>query len=173
MASLAALESLLQYLQSRFPHLAVEYFPEKPDDYRLNHPHGALLLSYGGSKYAPSADTAIVTQEEAISFAVTVVMRRLNGRDGAVDVADQVGRALLGFHPVDCAQVWLSAARFLGQQAGLWQYQVEGTTLTWVVEDSDGDSGPRLKHITVDSPYGVHETVLNDDGSVTQTDLPT
>lgn len=43
---LPVLDAVLARLREKLPQLQVEYFPEKPAEYRLNHPVGALLLSY-------------------------------------------------------------------------------------------------------------------------------
>ena len=48
---LPVLDAVLTRLREKLPQLQVEYFPEKPAEYRLNHPVGALLVSYAG--YTP------------------------------------------------------------------------------------------------------------------------
>lgn len=45
---LPVLDAVLTRLREKLPQLQVEYFPEKPAEYRLNHPVGALLVSYAG-----------------------------------------------------------------------------------------------------------------------------
>ncbi|EKY7025774.1 hypothetical protein QFI32_005337, partial [Escherichia coli] len=48
---LPVLDAVLARLREKLPQLQVEYFPEKPAEYRLNHPAGALLVSYAGSRF--------------------------------------------------------------------------------------------------------------------------
>ncbi|WP_308170863.1 Gp37 family protein [Ralstonia syzygii] len=44
--TLHIIDALVARLKAKLPQLAVEYFPDKPADYRLNHPKGALLVSF-------------------------------------------------------------------------------------------------------------------------------
>ncbi|MBK8872366.1 MAG: hypothetical protein IPN19_15370 [Elusimicrobia bacterium] len=68
-----------------FPDLIVELFPARPEDYRLNHPVGALLLAYPGSRFAATTLHAqSVCQERTIALSVSLVSRHLWGPDGAV-----------------------------------------------------------------------------------------
>nr|MBP6734025.1 hypothetical protein [Chromatiaceae bacterium]MBP6807581.1 hypothetical protein [Chromatiaceae bacterium] len=46
LATPAFLDSAGAVLVAAFPDLVVELFPAQPQDYRLNHPVGALLLAY-------------------------------------------------------------------------------------------------------------------------------
>lgn len=57
---LPVLDAVLARLREKLPQLQVEYFPEKPAEYRLNHPVGALLLSYAGSRFDRPDDTGAV-----------------------------------------------------------------------------------------------------------------
>lgn len=59
---LPVLDAVLARLREKLPQLQVEYFPEKPAEYRLNHPVGALLLSYAGSRFDRPDDTGAVIQ---------------------------------------------------------------------------------------------------------------
>ncbi len=82
---LPVLDAVLARLREKLPQLQVEYFPEKPAEYRLNHPVGALLLSYAGSRFDRPDDTGAVIQSQTIQLCVTVVFRQLNGK-GAINV---------------------------------------------------------------------------------------
>ena len=75
-------DAVLARLREKLPQLQVEYFPEKPAEYRLNHPVGALLLSYAGSRFDRPDDTGAVIQSQTIQLCVTVVFRQLNGKKG-------------------------------------------------------------------------------------------
>ncbi|HAU8965466.1 TPA: hypothetical protein JEW93_003648, partial [Escherichia coli] len=57
---LPVLDAVLARLREKLPQLQVEYFPEKPSEYRLNHSVGALLLSYAGSRFDRPDDTGAV-----------------------------------------------------------------------------------------------------------------
>lgn len=146
-ATLQIIDAVLSRLQTKLPGLAIEYFPERPAEYRLNHPVGALLVSYLGSQFAASVDTWYVAQPRTVKLSVTVVLRQLNGRGGAVDVLDDVRRALLGWAPPDCMKLKAVSEKFLGETAGLWQYAVDFHTETMQVEDEDDEALPLLNTV--------------------------
>jgi hypothetical protein len=141
------IDAVVQQLKVKLPFLAVEYFPEKAADYRLNHPRGALLVSYSGSRYEATKDAGFVTQPRGLRLTVTVLMRQLNGRGGAVDVVDGVRRALLGWRAPDCRKTHIASDKFLGEVAGIWQYAVDFTAQSMVVEDTELGDGAPLKSI--------------------------
>ena len=106
---LPVLDAVLARLREKLPQLQVEYFPEKPAEYRLNHPVGALLLSYAGSRFDRPDDTGAVIQSQTIQLCVTVVFRQLNGKKGAINVLDAVRRILGGHTPPGCRRrIWLT-----------------------------------------------------------------
>ena len=107
---LPVLDAVLAQLREKLPQLQVEYFPEKPAEYRLNHPVGALLVSYAGSRFDKPNDIGAVLQTQTIQLCVTVVFRQLNGKRGAIDVLDAVRRILGGYTPPNCRRRSLSAS---------------------------------------------------------------
>ena len=79
--TLTIIDAVVARLKAAFPDLAVEYFPDKPAEYRLNHPKGALLVSYLGAKYDEPIDTSAIVQPAVVKFAITATLRQLNGPD--------------------------------------------------------------------------------------------
>lgn len=146
--TLQIIDALVVRLKAKLPQLAVEYFPDKPTEYRLNHPRGALLVSYLGSQFDKTVDVTYIAQPRTVKLSVTVILRQLNGRGGAVDVVDDVRRALIGWQPPDCRKVWAVSDKFLGETAGLWQYAVDLASQSMLVEDSDVNTGQPLTQIT-------------------------
>ncbi|MDO5940638.1 Gp37 family protein [Burkholderia cepacia] len=146
--TLQIIDALVQRLKVKLPQLAVEYFPDKPAEYRLNHPKGALLVSYLGSKFDPTVDVTYIAQPRTVKLSVTVILRQLHGRGGAVDVVDDVRRALIGWRPPDCRKVWAVSDKFLGETAGLWQYAVDLASESMLVEDADVNTETPLTQVT-------------------------
>jgi hypothetical protein len=99
------LSEIHQLLKQYFTHLSVEYFPENPADYRLNHPIGAILVSYSGSNY----------QTENI-----------NGDKGAITTIDIVRDCLNG-HQIEGAfnTITCNRDRFISNANGIWQYLLD------------------------------------------------
>ena len=145
---LPVLDAVLTRLREKLPQLQVEYFPEKPSEYRLNHPVGALLVSYAGSRFDKPNDIGAVLQTQTIQLCVTVVFRQLNGKRGAIDVLDAVRRILGGYTPPNCRRrIWLTREVFIGEVKGLWQYALDFATESVFIEDSDLPSGPLLTEV--------------------------
>ena len=83
-----------------------------------------------------------------MKLSVTVILRQLNGKGGAVDVVDAVRLAVVGFRPPDCRKVWAVSEKFLGETAGLWQYAVDVASEAMLVEDADVNTESPLIDIT-------------------------
>lgn len=142
---LPVIDAVVARLKETLPGLSVEYFPEKPAEYRLNHPVGALLVSYAGSRFDKPDDIGAVIQPQTLQLCVTVVFRQLNGKRGAIDVLDILRRILGGYTPPHCRRrIWLTREVFIGEVNGLWQYALDFATESVFVEDSDLPSGPLL-----------------------------
>ncbi|ERL56140.1 Gp37 family protein [Psychrobacter aquaticus] len=115
--------------------LAVEFYPEKPANYRLNHANGALLVNYGKSNYPKHNDTYAVVRPRTMMLTITIVSRGLYDRYGAVPLVDWVLAMLSGFTPTHCDQP-LSPVRdyFIQHQSGLWYYGVDFETEAVLVQ---------------------------------------
>ncbi len=114
--------------------LAVEFYPEKPANYRLNHANGALLINYAKSKYGNRQDVGLVTKERDMTFTVTIVSRNLHDKYGAVPLVDWVIAMLSGFTASHCDKPFAPIDDYFVQhQSGLWFYAVDiGTQLVHV-----------------------------------------
>lgn len=139
--TVAILDDVVAKLNAEMPDMPAELFPENPAAYRLNHPKGALLLSFPGSQFdallmsghnIPTQPGRSRPQARTVGLTVTVVLRQLNGKDGAVDALDDVRDALRGFRPTGCrSDLQFVAERFLGEMDGNWQYAVDVVTTVW------------------------------------------
>jgi hypothetical protein len=145
--TLEIITAIVKRLHEKQPGLAVDFFPEKPAEYRLNHPQGALLVSYAGSRFGKVSDTGFVAQQREIRITVTVVMRQLNGKGGAVTAVDAVRAALFCWRPPDCQRLRLMTDRFLGEVAGLWQYVVDLSCDALIVQEAEGEDDPLISAI--------------------------
>lgn len=146
--TLQIVDAVVARLKAKLPQLAVEFFPDRPAEYRLNHPKGALLVSYPGSQFGETVDVTYIAQPRDVKLSVTVVLRQLNGKGGAIDMADAVLRALVGWRPPDCRKVRAVGVKFLGESAGLWQYAVDVACEAMLVEDADVNTETPLTQVT-------------------------
>ena len=143
--TVAVIDALRARLQAALPNVVCEYFPEDPKSYRLNHPVGALLISYRGSVFAPTQDEFYIAQPRSIRLSITIVLKQLNGRGGAIEMLDQVRSAVMGWKPPHCnKKLFAEQEKFLGTHAGLWQYALDVCTQTVQIEDAERDTGSLL-----------------------------
>lgn len=142
------LETVRDRLKAMNPDLAVEYFPDSPDEYRLNHPKGALLISYPGSEWGESLDIDLVVQERQAMIGITLVMRLLNGKEGAIERLDLVRQQLRGFRPTHCGKLHSHKEKFLQEKQGVWYYVSLFKAVTLDVEDAGEEGGRAAEDIT-------------------------
>ncbi|MDH2924544.1 Gp37 protein [Nicoletella semolina] len=122
----AILTAIEQHLKIHLPDWQIELFPNDPDSYYLSHPHGAVLISYLGSKFESPRPTQHIIQNRHIQVALTVLTRHLHDDEGALNLLDSLHLAVVGFRPPDCNPCWLVDEFNNGQQqeTGIWQYQL-------------------------------------------------
>ncbi len=118
------LEDVKDHLGKRVTDVAIEMFPDDPEKYRLNHPSGAVLISYQGSQYADAQDITFMNQPRTIELALTLITRSQWSDKGAIALLDQVRNALAGFTAKNCKKTVLKSEGFISSEAGLWTYQM-------------------------------------------------
>lgn len=139
------LEAIVARLKVKVPGMAVELFPERPEEYRLNHPAGAILVSYNSSRFDTTTDMSFVVQPRMTVVSLNVLRRQLNGNTGILDVMDAVRLALVGFKPPNCRRkIWAIQEKYLGETAGVWQYALDLGTEMIQVEEPEADNRPVL-----------------------------
>lgn len=148
------ISQVIEKLKLEIPDLAVEYFPDKPSNYRLNHPIGALLVQYARSKYESPDELDLIVQTRKAFVGVYIIQPMLYGRLGVVANVDRVSDALLGFAPMPWQRFILVEDTFVSEKDGLWTYIVIAETEGLKVEARDPLAGlPLATRITVDDEY--------------------
>ncbi len=124
------LDSIVEQLSYHVgEQLAVEFYPEQPTNYRLNHANGALLVNYGKSDYGRREDVRAVIKERTSVFTITVISRNLHDKYGAVPLVDWVIAMLSGFTASHCDKPFAPIDDYFVQhQSGLWFYAVDIST---------------------------------------------
>lgn len=116
--------SLITELKTSFPEVLVQGFPEKPDEFILLHPIGALLVHYQGGSYSDSNSIGCITQESQKEFSITIVTRNLRSNNGAYEYLDRVKSVLTGFKPDECSLLKPTKDYFISEHSGIWQYGI-------------------------------------------------
>lgn len=128
-------DSIIVKLKQNFPEVLVEGFPDKPSEFILLHPVGALLVHYQGSNYSQSNAISFISQENKKEFSITVVTRNLRGNEGAYEFIDKVKSVLTGFEPDSCSKLMPSKDFFISENGGIWQYGINFTLTTTNIQD--------------------------------------
>lgn len=127
--------SIIEKLKSSFSELLIQGFPDKPAEFILLHPIGALLIHYQGSNYTSTNALNFITQENKKEFSITVVTRNLRSNKGAYEFIDGIKSVLTGFSPDGCSKLSPSKDFFISEKGGIWQYGVNFTLTTTNVQN--------------------------------------
>lgn len=136
--SIREIENLIiQYLKSKFPDFLVQGFPEKPQEFILLHPVGAILVHYRGGNYSNLNAIRVIFQDKILNFAITVVTRNLRNNNGAYETLDKVKQVLCGYRISGCSKLTPNKEGFISETNGIWQYEIEFTLTTPSIEEME------------------------------------
>ena len=127
--------SITERLKDKFPELHVQGFPDKPAEFRLLHPKGAILVHYQGGNYSESKSLGCLYQDKKLEFSISVVMKHLRTHEGAYEYLDKVRETLTGYKPENCSKMIPIKEEFLTEDNGIWQYSINFATTTPVIEN--------------------------------------
>jgi hypothetical protein len=150
-------QAIIERLRVKIQGLLIEGFPEKPSEYKLLHPKGALLVSYAGSTFSEPKPTDIVFQERKVEFDITVAMRHLRSHEGAYAYLDAVRIALAGFRIAGCSKMYPTKESFLSEDSNIWQYVMTFAMTMPAIEIDEDEQLPLLTKITTVDDYGKTE----------------
>lgn len=150
-------QTIIERLRAKTQGLLIEGFPEKPSEYKLMHPKGALLVSYAGSTFSEPKPTDIVFQERKVEFDITVAMRHLRNHEGAYAYLDAVRIALTGYRIAGCSKMYPAKEEFLNEDNGIWQYAMTFAMTIPAIEIDEDEQLPLLTKITTVDDYGETE----------------
>ena len=122
--------SIIEQLKTSFPEVLVQGFPDKPSEFNLLHPIGAILVHYQGSIYTNTEALGFVTQENKKEFGITIITRNLRTHNGAYEYIDKVKSAISGFKIDECTSLIPTKDYFISENKGIWQYGINFTLKT-------------------------------------------
>lgn len=116
--------SIINKLKDSFPEVLVKGFPDKPQEFILLHPIGAILVHYQGSNYTSTNALGCISQENKKEFSITVITRNLRFNEGAYEYIDRIKSVLTGFEPDGCSKLSPTKDFFISENSGIWQYGI-------------------------------------------------
>ena len=130
-------DSIINYLKEKFPQFLVQGFPEKPQEFILLHPVGAILVHYRGGNYSNLNAIRVISQDKGLNFAITVVTRNLRNNNGAYETLDKIKQYLCGYKINGCTKMIPQKEAFISETNGIWQYEIEFTLTTPSIEEME------------------------------------
>jgi len=124
MSILSIENEIISKLQSNITDLKIEGFPEKPEEYQLLHPKGAILVSYTGSVFSEPDGFIDVAQVDTMEFALLLLIRGLRDKNGAYNYIDSIKNILTGFQPTGCKKMYPTDIGFLKEENSVWYYTI-------------------------------------------------
>lgn len=112
---------LISRLKSQIGDVAIEPFPDDPEEYKLLHPTGALLIRFAGGDFGESKVDGLIRQRVKLQYDVVAVSRNLRDHYGAYHLLDLTLQALTGFN-IDGEKIYPGREDFLLEKSGVWQY---------------------------------------------------
>ena len=97
---------IIARLRDNISERKIEGFPDKPDEYRLIHPRGAVLVRFNGANYNKPLETNSIQQEVNLNFSLTLIIKGLRDKNGAYTYIDSINSALTGFAPTGCLKMY-------------------------------------------------------------------
>lgn len=125
---------IIEKLKEEISDLHIEGFPDKPQNFNLIHPKGAILVHYQGGNYSPSKSSSSIVQEKKLEFVLTIITRNLRSNEGAYTYLDKVKETLTGHKIEGCSKMYPIKENFLAEDAGLWQYSISFSLTTQNIE---------------------------------------
>ena len=66
--------SIIEKLKPNFSNLLVQGFPEKPQEFTLLHPVGAVLVHYRGGNYSTTDALGFISQDKKRNFPLLILI---------------------------------------------------------------------------------------------------
>ena len=128
---------IIERIKNQIQDLHIQGFPEKPSEFRLTHPKGAILVHYQGGNYSESKSLGYMVQDKKLEFSITVVTKNLRSHEGSYFYLDKVRQILTGYKPDNCSKMQPIKEDFLSEDNGIWQYSINFSLTTPTIEETE------------------------------------
>lgn len=150
-------QGIVDRLKVKITNLAIEPFPAQPEDYRLVHQVGAILVAFRGARYTEPFDLEDVVQERDLWFDIHVLGRQLNGHQGVYVHLEAARLALTGHKVAGFKQLIPRREAFIANKSGVWTYALTMSAATIAAELDETTLGALLDRLTMVSEYTTSE----------------
>lgn len=125
-------DEFLALVKPVFPELEVDHYPGNPEDYKLTHPVGAVLLIFRDRTFSEPDATDGTVQRNQPMVQLTYMNRNLTqtGKDPGVYKLLDRGRDGLAGKSIGHGYIWIRREKLLPRRSGIWIYAQD-----WQLED--------------------------------------
>lgn len=102
----------------------VESFPDDPENYKMLHRNGAILVHYAGAKFAKTKTDDFIVQDVNPDFDIYLKVRGLRGNTGCYAALKSVRDLLTGFCNGEFNPMYPVEEQCLGFSQGIWEYVI-------------------------------------------------
>ena len=106
--------------------IAVEVFPDKPNDYRLIHAKGAVLVAYRDTDFD---DVGSSQETNKLTFVLSFLLRNLRQHKQSYTNLEKASDTLSRFYPLSgietdnqSSTMQIIKQRYISENEGVWQY---------------------------------------------------
>lgn len=130
---LAAESDIVSKLDGDLSGVKVQAYPERPDNFKLIHPNGAVLVRYSGSYFDDSVPNRNkeTDQRRVLEWTITVLNRNLHSHKGATygiyTLIESVRESLTGYTVNSLTQSTVLTPirdQFITQAGGVWEHEI-------------------------------------------------
>ena len=150
--------------------IAIDAFPDSPENWRGITQVGNVLVRFEGSEYGGLEDAGEVVQERKLRFRIGILARGLGWSDaagvsprGGYAILQACLTALLGYKVQGCAKLYAKEDSFVrrDRQGGVWVYALDVIVPTWIVETADAETLPTFLEGIANNQVGASSESVN------------
>ena len=116
--------SIVEKLDQDIEDSEVKALPSSAQNFFTKHPVGSVLVQYASSSFTEPRALNSITQTRSLRFSIFVLRRDLREHAGAYGALDAVRDSLSGFSRPGTSKMYQVSERFVGEQAGIWIYEM-------------------------------------------------
>ena len=119
-------DEMITALRDALPSAAlIAAFPDDARDFDLAQYELAVLVHYAGARYEAQGLSGPADQMRDLRFALLIYVRGLRGPAGSYETLEAARKAVQNRRFAGSAPVRLIAERLAGEEAGIWQWEME------------------------------------------------
>ncbi len=113
---------LIDNLRAELSDFEVIAFPNRPQEYTLTHPKGALLVAFDGINFT---NPSMIQQGYTLSISITVLFNSTIDSNIMLDDLDRIRQAVTNNYIYYGAKFYCVSQQPLGEEDNIWYYKLK------------------------------------------------